>query len=49
MGQQGISVSPLLVVKEQMRLVVVTLVAGLVTEIVAGLEVIAATIMWLCG
>ena len=46
---QGISVSPLLVVKEQMRLVVVTLVAGLVTEIVAGLEAIAATIVWLCG
>ena len=32
-----------------MRLVVVTLVAVLVTEIVTGLEAIAATTVWLCG
>ena len=50
----GISVSPLLVVKGLMRLVVVALVAValvavLVTERVAKLEAIAATIVWLCG
>ena len=48
MGQQSISVSPLLV-KALKRPVVVTLVAVLVTEIMAGLEAIAATIVWLCG